>query len=360
MWHDAHPQGMSFARPSKGHAKGRNDKYDGLDALDPWEALAEVSRRSKTAESFSVNRLTHHAADRAGQRCVSKKEVERVLSLAAANVHGDETVVTAAGTIAVVCDGKVVTVYPGPRPAAASSASPDGTGDAGAAPKRGLGRRGGHSQPRAAASSAASHVDIGNAVAVPKRILNECARDKICSVEAKLSCPGLSTCRIQVPASFAPHDPVLVPLTVSGAPLDTVERELKAALGSWKVVDDVLPSIICGTGGRNIKVLQRLVPRCGIYPANKGSMWRGKPDRRTVLRGTLERMEVAHALIRTLGAHCDIVACPACEESFNGLKKGRGHAAQSHAPDDITDEMMQMAGFDRLVQILSDAATEYA
>ena len=250
---------MSFTRPGKGQ-KGRLGGYTGgaLDALSDCSYSYNRSRQSRSANKApdKVNRFTHHAVDRAGERGVSKKEVERLQSLAAANVRGEETVATAAGTTAVVRDGKVVTVY---RRAAADH------GDA--------------------LRSSAQHVDMGSAVVVPKQLLDRHGREMIHRVEAKLTCPSSSICRIQVPY-ITPGDPVLVPLAVVGAPLDTVQRELELALGPWKVIDDVLPGLIVGQGGKTIRLLQALVPACTIHPANKGAMCGDEQDKRTVLRGT--------------------------------------------------------------------------
>lgn len=293
-----------------------------MEALSDCSFSYNRSRQSRSANKApdKVNRFTLHAVDRAGARGISKKEVERIQSLAAANVRGEETVATAAGTTAVVRDGKVVTVY----------------------------RR------DVMPSSVAPHVDMGSAVVVPKQFLDRHGREVIRSVEAKLSCPGLSNCRIQVPY-ITPGDPVLMPLAVTGAPLDKVQRMLEVALGPWKVVDDVLPALIIGRGGKTIRVLEALVPRCRIYPANKDAMCGDEHDKRTVLRGTPEQIEVAHMLIRKLHDHRNLVACPTCGESFKDLKKGRKHANEAHAADGITDEMMREAGFDRLGQLLSDS-----
>eukprot|EP00037_Helgoeca_nana_P019580 m.191506 g.191506 ORF g.191506 m.191506 type:complete len:227 (+) comp24925_c0_seq1:504-1184(+) len=189
-------------------------------------------------------------------------------------------------------------------------------------------------------------------VDVPKHLLmDRHSRDKIRSVEAELGC------HIQVPGRSTPCDPVLVPLAVSGAPLDAVERELGAAFGLWKVVDDVPPALIVGAGGRTIKFLQTLVPECTIHPANKGAMCGNAQDKRTILRGTPEQIEATHVLIRKLHDFRKIVACPLCGETFHlrkTLKQGRRHVVEAHAlaADGITDMMMREAGFDKLKQIL--------
>eukprot|EP00038_Savillea_parva_P022972 m.39242 g.39242 ORF g.39242 m.39242 type:complete len:342 (+) comp5771_c0_seq1:505-1530(+) len=317
--------GMSFFRPGKGRKPQRlGGNYFALEELGDCLSRTRQSENYRCARArvVSVNRLTYHAVDRAGQRDISQKELAQIQRLARVCVRKEEKVVTATGTTAVVRDGAVVTVYR----------------------KDGLG-----SLP---------HVETGNAVNIPKRFLDRRGREKIHKVESKLSCPGLSICHIHVPSRIAPGDPVLVPLAVAGAPVDMVQRELEVALGPWKVVDDVLPALIVGRSGKTIRLLHTLVPGCTIYPANKDAMYGDEQDKRTVLRGAPEHIEVAHTLIRKLHEHRTLAACPKCGESFEDLKKGRKHARRVHAADGITDEMMREAGFDRLGQLLADFVAE--
>eukprot|EP00035_Acanthoeca_spectabilis_P000788 m.75656 g.75656 ORF g.75656 m.75656 type:complete len:344 (-) comp10428_c0_seq2:232-1263(-) len=262
---------------------------------------------------------TRHAIDRARERRISAKEVFRLAKRAHASGGGTARVTTGGGTTAVVSDSKVVTVYRAPRPSAYS----------------------------------APHKRGAAMCKVPRCLLDGHGRERIRRTEAELGC------HIQVPP-IAPCDPVVVEVAVTGAPVESVEHALEVELGPWKVVDDAPPGTIVGPGGRTIQLLRKLVPGCEIHVAGRQAMRGGKQDDRTVLRGTPERMESAHTLIRKLHEYRGIVACPACGRTFNGLKKGRKHTAQAHATDEITDEALLDAGFKQLAQILSDPEAEQA
>jgi hypothetical protein len=279
--------------------------------IDPWDFDDDAPLSGLAA--------TRHAVGRARERRISDKEVLSAAKRAAPSSRpgrGTVRVTTGGGTTAVVGNGKVVTVFRAACPSAYSAPH-----------KRGA------------------------MIKVPRCLLDQHGREKICSVEAKLRC------RIQLP-NIAVSDPVLVEIAVTGAVPEQVEREIEAVLGPWKVVDDAPSGIIIGTGGRMIKLLRTLAPRCEILTARREAMRGDEHDERTVLRGTPERMEAAHALIRKLNEYHGITACPTCRRTFTNLNKGRKHAAEAHATDDRTDEALRDVGFERLAQILSDPAAE--
>jgi hypothetical protein len=278
--------------------------------IDPWEYEDDAPLPGLVA--------TRHAVDRARERRISDKEVLRAAKRAPATGGATSRVTTGGGTTAVVGGGKVVTVFRAARPSAYVAPH-----------KRGV------------------------AVKVPRCLIGRSGRERIRGVEVDLGC------HIQVP-SVTSCDPVLVEVTVTGERAEEAQGELVAVLGPWKVVDDVPPGTVVGPGGRMIKHLRTLVPRCEIHVADRLSKRGEEQDKRTVLRGTPERMEAAHTLIRKLGEYRGIAACPACGQVCNDLKKCRKHAAKAHASDGITDEMMHSAGVDRLAQILSDPAAERA
>lgn len=281
--------------------------------IDPWDFEDDAA-----LPGLAVSR---HALDRARERRISDKEVLKSVKKAPVSSGGAVRVTTEGGTTAVVNGGKVVTVYRAARPSAYMAPH-----------KRGA------------------------AVKVPRCLLGKSGREWIRMIETRLGC------RIKVP-QIAQCDPVVVELAVTGlsagVSVESVERELEVELGPWKVIDDAPQrGLIIGTGGKMIQLLRELVPRCEIYAAGKDAMRGSKKDERTVLRGSPERMESAHALIRKLDEYHGIVACPACGMTFKNLNKGRKHTAQAHATDGITDEALRDAGFQQLAHILCNPAAE--
>jgi hypothetical protein len=290
--------------------------------LDGDDYASGGNMRCRSVASLVANGVTNHATERADQRGIPEDEMERIRIIAAENPH-KRRVVTADGTVNVVSDGVVVTIY-----------------------------RKSQDEMCPLAPHVASH-NMDTTVGVPRCVLDHHGRDIIRRVEAELNC-----C-IHVPVYIDRREHcVFMALAVTGAPLDRVERRLRAALGPWKVIDDIKPNIIIGPGGRTIKLLRTLVPGCRIECARKGDMCGDKQDNRTVLQGTSEQIEATHSLIRKLWDSRNLLACPACGETFANLKKGRTHVSTAHAPaacHSITDDLMRDAGFDRLQQILLDS-----
>eukprot|EP00035_Acanthoeca_spectabilis_P031123 m.478115 g.478115 ORF g.478115 m.478115 type:complete len:324 (+) comp45617_c0_seq1:166-1137(+) len=299
--------------------------FDDIDFLERYE-----SRKAESAR-WSANRLTYHASNRAGQRGVSHKEIERVLSLAAGCGDARQEVTTPNGTKAVVCAGKVVTFLPQNDRIAKRTFVQD--------------------VPELTVDKAQ------NSVVVPRAFLNEHTCEELNSIASKFTIPGLPECRILVP-EMTDSQPVLVKLVVVGAQLESVARKISEVLGPWEMVEGMRPQLVIGPDGKTIKHLVSLVPRCRIIVPSKDAMYKGKRDTRIVLRGVAGQVKVMRLLLDCLHEHRNLRVCPSCGDRFSLSKQARKHVAEKHGANDITKKMMEEAGLDESMRILSELALE--